>query len=263
MLCDVAAPGSRLPSGAGSQGPVRWIHGTRPRHCRRRGIRRDALLAVRGRVADDRRQPCPGHAAVGADRPRDARPARARRLCRPQRRADDRVHRRRTRARRATGQPPPDDRAVPDRHGRGPVGRRPRGGREARARDDAAVRGVRAGVRGRSQDLPPRPPDPCRRTRRRRAARRLRARGKGDDPAPRERGRGPPALPEGGGDRAGARGRGGDQRRRERVGPLRRRDRHRHLQRRRDRVGARRPVAAAADGGSPEQLVLGRERYGR
>ena len=77
---------------AGGPGPVRWIHGTRPRHRRRRGIPRDAVLAVRGGAADDRRQPRAGDAAVGADRARDARPARARRLHRPQRRADDRVH---------------------------------------------------------------------------------------------------------------------------------------------------------------------------
>ena len=217
MLCDATRQASRLPSRAGGPGPVRWSHGTRPRHRRRRGVPRDAVLAVRGGAADDRRQPRARHAAVGADRARDARAARARRLHRPQRRADDRVHRRRPRARRATRQPPPDDRAVPDRRRRRAVGRRPRGGREARARDDAAVRGVRARLRRRRQDLPARPPDPGRRADRRRAAGRLLGRGQGDDPAPRERGRGSAPLPQGRGDRAGARGRGRDERRRERV----------------------------------------------
>ena len=51
---------------------------------------------------------------------------------------------RRARARREDRRPPPDDRALPDRRRRRPVGRRARGGREARVRDDAAVRGLRA-----------------------------------------------------------------------------------------------------------------------
>ena len=46
------------------------------------------------------------------------------------------------RARRADRRPPPDDRALPHRRGRRAVGRRPRGGREARVRDDAALRGL-------------------------------------------------------------------------------------------------------------------------
>ncbi len=56
---------------------------------------------------------------------------------------------------------------------------------------------VRASV-GRRQDLPSRPSDPGRGADRRSAAGRLRARSEGDDPAARERGRGSPALPQGG-----------------------------------------------------------------
>ena len=81
----------------------------------------------------------------------------------------DRVHRDGPRARRADRRPPPDDRALPDRRRRGAVGRRPRGGREARVRDDAALRGLRPLRRRRRRDLPPRPSDPGRRADRRRA----------------------------------------------------------------------------------------------
>ena len=56
---------------------------------------------------------------------------------------------------------------------------------------------VRAAV-GDADDLPARPPDQGRRADRRRAAGRLRGRRHGHDPAPGERGRGPAALPQGG-----------------------------------------------------------------
>ena len=78
----------------------------------------------------------------------------------------------------------------------------------------------------------------------------------------RERGGGPAPLPEGHGPPPGSRGhartrrrrRGGDRRRRHR--PLG------HAQRRRDGVGGRRPSPPARTA-LPDQLVLGRERYGR
>ena len=59
-----------------------------------------------------------------------------------------------SRACRADRQPPPHDRALPDRRGRRPLGRRPRGGRAARARDDAPVRGLRARAVGDAKTCP-------------------------------------------------------------------------------------------------------------
>ena len=85
----------------------------------------------------------------------------------------------------------------------------------------------------------------------------------GDDPAPRERGRGPAALPQGGGDRAGHEGRGRLQRRRDGGGASRTGDR------RRVTASVAETVSVLADPSPPprialpEQLVLGRERYGR
>ena len=72
-----------------------------------------------------------------------------------------RVHRARPRARRGHRPPPPPDRALPDRRARHPVGRGPRGGRAARARDVAGARGAHARRDRRRQDLPARPPDPA------------------------------------------------------------------------------------------------------
>ena len=69
---------------------VRSTHGRRDR-CRR-GVSADDLLAARGRAADDGRQRGAGDAALGADRARDGRPARARRLHHPRRRQVDLVH---------------------------------------------------------------------------------------------------------------------------------------------------------------------------
>ena len=93
--------------------------------------------------------------------------------------------------------PPPPDRALPHRRAGHPLGRGPRGGRAARARDVAGAGGADAGRDRRRQDLPPRPPDRRGRPRAGRPARRRRARRRGRDPALRERGRGDPPLPEG------------------------------------------------------------------
>ena len=109
----------------------------------------------------------------------------------------DRVHRHRPRARRGDRPPPPADRALPHRRPRHPVGRGPRGGRAARARDVARARGADARRDRRRQDLPARPPDRRRQPDRERAAGRRRGRRQGHDPPLRERGRGPPALPQG------------------------------------------------------------------
>src|SRR2546421_8101085 len=57
--------------------PLRSADGPRARYGRRGGVPGEPLLAVRGGVAADRRQPVAGYAAVRADGPRDARPARA------------------------------------------------------------------------------------------------------------------------------------------------------------------------------------------
>ena len=77
-----------------------------------------------------------------------------RRLRRPRRRQVARVHRRRPPPRAADRPPPPPDRALPHRRARRPVGRGPRGGRAARARDVAGARGAHAGRDRRRQDLP-------------------------------------------------------------------------------------------------------------
>ena len=65
----------------------------------------------------------------------------------------------RARARRGRRPPPPADRALPDRRPRHPVGRGPRGGRAARARDVARARGAHARRDRRREDLPARAPD--------------------------------------------------------------------------------------------------------
>ena len=85
-----------------------------------------------------------------------------------------------------------------------PLGRGPRGGRAAGARDVAGARGAHARRHRRRQDVPARPPDRRRHAHRGRAAGRRRAGRHGQGPAPGERGRGPPALPEGRGPRARA-----------------------------------------------------------
>ena len=53
---------------------------------------------------------------------------------------------------------PPADRALPHRRPRDSLGRGPRGGRAARARDVAGARGAHAGGDRRREDLPARPP---------------------------------------------------------------------------------------------------------
>src|ERR1700690_517248 len=113
----------------------------------------------------------------------------------------DRVRRRGARARGEPRGPPPDDRTVPHRRRGRPMGRRARGGREARVRDDPPLRVVRAHVGGGRHDLPARPSDQGARADGGRAARRLRRRREGDRPAPGERGRGSAALPQGPGRR--------------------------------------------------------------
>ena len=176
------------------------------RHRRRGGVPPDHLLAAGGGAADDRRQRRPRHAAVRPDRPRDGRPARARRLHHARQRPRAVLHRHGRDLRRGRRPPPPADRALPHRRARHPVGRRARGGRAARARDVAGARGAHARRHRRRQDLSPRPSDRRRQPHRGRSARRLRARRLGADPALRERGRGPPALPPRPRDRAGPEG---------------------------------------------------------
>ena len=139
----------------------------------------------------------PGHAALGPHRLRDARPARARRLHRARSRPRRRLHRATGRAQaeeivcrhRLIERFLTDVVGVPwdDVH------------EEAEHLEHAmspALRGLRPRLGRRRQDLPARPSDPGRQPHRRRAARRLRGRRQGHDPALRERGRGPPALPQ-------------------------------------------------------------------
>ena len=83
---------------------------------------------------------------------------------------------RRPRAGRGDRRPPPADRAVPDRRRRHRLGRRARGGGEARARDVARVRAVDDQRGRRREDLPARPPDRARQAGPGRAARRRRGR---------------------------------------------------------------------------------------
>ena len=200
---------------------VRWRHVPRPRDRRRRGVPADDLLAPGGRAADDGRERGARDAALGPDGARDDRPARARRLHHARRRQGARVHRQRARARRGRRAPPPADRALPDRRARDPLGRGPRGGRAARARDVAGAGVAHAGRDRRRQDLPARASDhvgerivgvPLADVEV--GAKRARA-------ALRERGRGPAALPQGRGHRA----RHGGHRGRARRGARRRRGR--------------------------------------
>ena len=130
-----------------------------PRHSRRGGVPPDHVLARGGRAADHRRQHRPRDAALAPDRARDDRPAGARRLRQPRRRQVARVHRRGPPACAGDRPPPPADRALPHRRAGDPLGRGPRGGRAARARDVAGARGADAGRDRRREDLPPRPPD--------------------------------------------------------------------------------------------------------
>ena len=87
-----------------------------------------------------------------------------------------RLHRLRPRARQLHRPPPPDDRALPHRRPRDPLGRGPRGGGADRARDVAGARGADAGGDRRRDDLPARPPDRRGRARAGLAARRRRGR---------------------------------------------------------------------------------------
>ncbi len=195
------------------------------RDCCRRGVPADDLLAAGGGPADDRRQRGPGDAALGADGARDGGPAGARRVHHARRRQVDLVHVGRARARRGDRPPPPPDRALPDRRAEDPVGRRPRGGRAARARDVAGAGGAHAGRDRRGEDVPARASDPRPRRHpdRGRPARRHRARGEGEDPALRERGRGPAAPVQARGPRARPRRHRVRRRRRAHHGRLRRR----------------------------------------
>ena len=97
--------------GAGDERPGRRVdahraggyaqsHVARSRHRRRRGVPADHLLAPGGRPADDGGERRPRHAALGADRARDDRPPRARRLHHARRRQGAAVHGQRARARR-------------------------------------------------------------------------------------------------------------------------------------------------------------------
>ena len=94
------------------------------RHGRRGGVPPEHVLARGGGAADHRRQHRPRDAALAADRARDDRPARARRLRQPPRRQVARVHRRRPRARAGDRPPPPPDRALPHRRPRASPGTR-------------------------------------------------------------------------------------------------------------------------------------------
>ena len=95
--------------------------------------------------------------------------------------------------------PSPAHRALPDRRARHPLGRGPRGGRAARARDEPGARGAHAGGDRRRQDVPARPPDRGRHAHRGRPACRRRGRRERARRALRERGRGPAPLPDGDG----------------------------------------------------------------
>ena len=143
-------------------------------HRRRGGVPPDHLLAPGGRPTDHRSQHRPRDAGLGADRPRDDRPPRGRRLRDPRRRQVARVHRLGPGARRGHRPPPPADRALPHGRVRHPLGPGARGGRAARALDVADGRGAHAARDRRRQDLPARPPDLRGRARDGRAARRRR-----------------------------------------------------------------------------------------
>ena len=131
---------------------------------RRGGVPAEPVLAAGGRAADDRRESRARDAAVGADRARDGRPPGARWVHHPRQGQDDRLHRDRRRARRGDRAQTPPDRALFDRRSGGALGRGPRGGRAPGARDVSGARGAHARGDRRRQDLPPRPPDRCRRT---------------------------------------------------------------------------------------------------
>ena len=235
----------------------------RPGHCRRGGVPPDHLLAPGGGAADHRRQHRPRHAGVGADRARDDRPPRGGRLRDPRAptsRSSSPTTGASTRPDRA---PPPPDRALPDRRLRHPLGPGARGGRAARALDVADGRGAHAARDRRRQDLSARPSDLRGRARAGRAARRRRGGRQRARAALRERGRGPAPLPQGHRPAPGLEGT---------LAQLgRRRDRDRVRRRRPTRSRAawprpsrswptrRRPPRTAL----PDQLVLGKERYGR
>ena len=233
------------------------------------GVPRDHLLAPGGPAAHHGREHRPGDAALRADRPRDGRPPRGRRLRAQDRVQGARVHALRPRPRRLGGPPAPHDRALPHRRPRDPVARGPRGGRAARARDVPGARGAHARGHRRGHHLPPRAPDLRRPARAGRAPRR---RGRGRQrahPALRERGRGPPALPPRRGPAPRARGHAGRVGRRRRGARGRRAPPRGEPQRGRDGGGARRPLAAAAHGAARAARARARalrtlaERYER
>ena len=237
----------------------------RARHRRRGGVPPDALLAVGGRAADDRRQRRARHAALRADRPRDGRPARAGRLHHP---------RRPTRRSRSPTTGREHAEAIVRRHrlierfltdvARHPVGRGPRGGRAPRARDVPAARGADAAPRSAT----PRPARTATRSTRQphrgRAAGRRRGGRDGPHPALRERGRGPAALPQATPAWSPAwRARSlrvGDD---EVVGRVGDGAATVTRSRRRDRLGQGRPVAAARAQRCPSSSCSRNERYGR
>ena len=230
---------------------------------RRAGVPGDHVLARGGRAADDRRQHRPRDAALAADRARDDRPPHRRRLRRAQPRQIARLHRLRPRARQPHRPPPPDDRALPHRRARHPLGRGPRGGRADRARDVAGAGGADARRDRRRHHLPPRPPDRRGRPRAGLAARRRRARRRGPRAALRERGRGAAPLPQGGRPRARA------SRARSRA-PTRTASRSppptattRSRRSVAETVSVRADPAPPPRATIPEQLVLSSDRYGR
>ncbi len=177
----------------------------RGRNGRRGGVPPDHVLAGGGGPADHRREHRPRDAALGAHGARDDRPPRGRRLRRPRRRQVAVVHRRGAPPRRRDRSAPQADRALPHRRPGHPLGRGPRGGRAAGARDVTGARGADARGDRRREDLPARASARRGRARARRTARRRRARRERRRPAVRERGRGAPALPEGVGPPPGAR----------------------------------------------------------
>ena len=173
-----------------------------------------------------------------------------RRLRRAQRRQVARLHRVRARARQPHRPPPPDDRALPHRRARHPLGRGPRGGRADRARDVAGAGGADAGRDRRRHDLPPRPPD---RRGRPRAGRRCSPTSRSAPTstccASRTRPRSCSTTCKEAGLEPGPRGQGRELRRRRGRRSPPPTARHAGLpQRRRDRLGPRRPGAAAARG---------------
>ena len=167
------------------------------------------------------------------------------------------------RARQLHRPPPPDDRALPHRRPRHPLGRGPRGGGADRARDVAGAGGADAGGDRRRHHLPPRPPDRRGHPRAGLAAGRRRGRRRRRRPALRERGRGAAALPEGGGTRPGPGGQGRDLRRRAASSIASADGNHEVSRSVAETVSVRADPAPPPRAAIPEQLVLSSDRYGR